>query len=107
MLGALNQAVQRAPYIPESHNLKGLSWEARGGHQSAIISYKNALHASYALHWPAASNQVVDISVNLARILCKVKANQNHYDLLESHFSSIFYDSTHIILSFSAGWSSL
>ncbi|CAA7408040.1 unnamed protein product [Spirodela intermedia] len=71
VLGAINQAVQRAPYLPESHNLKGLSCEARSDNQSAIVSYSNALYALHAFCKPAAESQIADISINLARSLCK------------------------------------
>ncbi|XP_078443584.1 tetratricopeptide repeat (TPR)-like superfamily protein isoform X2 [Wolffia australiana] len=69
--GAVIQAVQRLPSIPESHNLKGLLCETRLDYPSAIVSYKNALNALNVFCIQADGDQLADISLNLIRSLCK------------------------------------
>ncbi|VAH17868.1 unnamed protein product [Triticum turgidum subsp. durum] len=73
VLMAVRQAVQRAPHYPESHNINGLVSEVRSDFQSAITSYQ---HAKFALDMVRGSKldnryPFVDVSVNLARSLCK------------------------------------
>lgn len=70
----MQQAVQHAPYYPESHNLNGLVCEARLDYQSAIAAYRLA---QCALKVACDSKEVLkshhaDISINLARALCQV-----------------------------------
>jgi superkiller protein 3 len=70
---AVRQAVQRAPHYPESHNINGLVSEVRSDFQSAIASYRQA---KFALDMMRNSKtdcrcHIADISVNLARSLCK------------------------------------
>jgi hypothetical protein len=72
---AVRQAVQRAPHYPESHNINGLVSEVRSDFQSAIASYRQA---KFALDMMRNSKtdcrcHIADISVNLARSLCKVR----------------------------------
>lgn len=72
VFGAIEHAVQRAPHYPEAHNLHGLVFEARLNYHAAITSYRLArcvLSFSFS-NVPAANFQ--DISINLARTLCKV-----------------------------------
>uniref|UniRef100_A0A1D1Y0Z0 Tetratricopeptide repeat protein 37 n=1 Tax=Anthurium amnicola TaxID=1678845 RepID=A0A1D1Y0Z0_9ARAE len=71
VFGAIQQAVQRAPYYPESHNLKGLVCEARSDYCSAIAAYRNAQYALNFFCKSAPKSQVADISLNLARSLCQ------------------------------------
>ncbi|KAK4753087.1 hypothetical protein SAY87_021885 [Trapa incisa] len=71
VLGAICQAVQRAPYYPESHNLKGLIFEARHDYQSAAASYRVARHAICRLSGALPQTCLTDVTVNLARSLCK------------------------------------
>lgn len=99
MLGAVNQAVQRAPYFPESHNLKGLACEARLDNQSAIHSYLNALYALDAFCRPAADSQIADVSINLARSLCKVKFWEKNVLRTRSRSHELNYSYVHIILA--------
>ncbi|KAF5747268.1 tetratricopeptide repeat protein 37-like [Tripterygium wilfordii] len=68
--GAVQQAVQRAPQHPESHNLNGLVCEARFEYQAAIASYRLARCA--ITHSPGTSSKsyLRDIAANLARALC-------------------------------------
>lgn len=71
---AVRQAVQRAPHYPESHNLNGLISEVRLDFQSAITFY---LQARFALGMCNSKSDnrpaFADVSVNLARALCKVR----------------------------------
>lgn len=71
---AVSQAVQRAPHYPESHNLNGLISEARLDFQSAITFYLQARFALGMMYNSKSENRQVftDVSVNLARALCKV-----------------------------------
>uniref|UniRef100_A0A0E0IW20 Protein kinase domain-containing protein n=1 Tax=Oryza nivara TaxID=4536 RepID=A0A0E0IW20_ORYNI len=76
VLMAVRQAVQRAPHYPESHNINGLVSEVRSDFQSAIASYRQA---KFALDMMRNSKtdcrcHIADISVNLARSLCKIYA---------------------------------
>lgn len=67
VFGAIKQAVQHAPHFPESHNLHGLVCEARFDYQSAAAAYRLARCAISSV-----SSNTRDISLNLARSLCKV-----------------------------------
>lgn len=68
MFKALSQAVQRAPFYPESHNLMGLVYEAHGNYFSAITAFRRAKCAiSFAGSCQAPC--LVDVSINLARSL--------------------------------------
>jgi superkiller protein 3 len=72
---AVRQAVQRAPHYPESHNINGLAAEVRSDFQSAITSYQKAKFALGMMHSSKLDNRYpfVDVSLNLARSLCKVR----------------------------------
>lgn len=72
VFGALQQAAQRAPQYPESHNLYGLACEARSDYQSAIAAYKKAQCAIRVFAKTAPNSHAGDISANLARSLCRV-----------------------------------
>lgn len=73
VLMAVRQAVQRAPHYPESHNINGLVSEVRSDFQSAITYYQQAKFALHMIHSSKLDNKYpfVDVSVNLARSLCK------------------------------------
>ncbi|XP_058073295.1 tetratricopeptide repeat protein SKI3 [Magnolia sinica] len=71
VFGALQQAVQRAPHYPESHNLNGLACEARSDYQSAVAAYRKAQYAISAFARTAPKSHSSDVSVNLARSLCQ------------------------------------
>lgn len=69
VFGPILQALHQAPQYPESHNLLGLVCEARHDYLSAITSYKLA---RCALNTSSGDSQnLVDISINLARTFCK------------------------------------
>ncbi|PKI54726.1 hypothetical protein CRG98_024926 [Punica granatum] len=72
VFGAICQAVQRAPNYPESHNLKGLIFEARRDYQSAVASYRAARHAISRLSGTCPESCMRDVTVNLARSLSKL-----------------------------------
>lgn len=105
VFGAICQAVQRAPYYPESHNLKGLIFEARRDYQSAVASYRVARHVISGLSGALQQSCMRDVTVNLARSLSKVnRLNMlfsSHKPLLLSLFPSHFFGGK--FLSFSAG----
>ncbi|XP_066384394.1 tetratricopeptide repeat protein SKI3-like isoform X2 [Miscanthus floridulus] len=73
VLMAVRQAVQRAPHYPESHNLNGLISEVRLDFQSAITFYLQARFALGMMYNSKSDNRqaFADVSVNLARALCK------------------------------------
>ncbi|MQM18254.1 hypothetical protein Taro_051242 [Colocasia esculenta] len=71
VFGAIQQAVQRAPHYPETHNLMGLVCESRLDYHSAIAAYRNAKHVLNIFVKSASKSQVADVSVNLARSLCQ------------------------------------
>lgn len=73
VLIAARQAVQRAPHYPESHNINGLISEMRLDFQSAITFYQQARFALGIIYNSNTDNThaFADISVNLARSLCK------------------------------------
>ncbi|CAN4093790.1 unnamed protein product [Withania somnifera] len=68
--GAIQQALQRAPQYPESHNLKGLVCEARSDYDSAVASYRLARHAARAFAGRLSKSYPADIAINLTRSLC-------------------------------------
>ncbi|KAM3236778.1 tetratricopeptide repeat protein SKI3 isoform X1 [Capsicum annuum] len=69
--GAIQQALQRAPQYPESHNLKGLVCEARSDYDSAVASYRLARVAARVFAGKLPKSYLADISINLTRSLCK------------------------------------
>lgn len=71
VFGAIRQAVQCAPFYPECHNLNGLVSEARNDYQSAVAFYKLARYALMRFTSASPPSYVVDVSMNLARALCK------------------------------------
>lgn len=71
VFGAIMQAVERTPHYPESHNLKGLAWEARFDYLSAAASYKLARCGVTDSSASASKSQIRDITINLARSLSK------------------------------------
>ncbi|XP_068652735.1 tetratricopeptide repeat protein SKI3 [Aristolochia californica] len=68
----LRQAVHLAPHYPESHNLSGLVYEARGDYQSAIAAYRQAQYACRCFVGRDQMSGVAHASFNLARSLCEV-----------------------------------
>ncbi|KAG6730545.1 hypothetical protein I3842_01G085800 [Carya illinoinensis] len=71
VFGAIKQAVQHAPHFPESHNLHGLVCEARFDYQSAAAAYRLARCAISSVSAIVPNSHTRDISLNLARSLCK------------------------------------
>ncbi|KAL6176261.1 hypothetical protein ACLB2K_052896 [Fragaria x ananassa] len=71
VFGAIKQAIQRAPDYPECHNLNGLVSEAQSNYQSAAVSYRLARCAIINLSGSDTKSCMKDITVNLARALCK------------------------------------
>ncbi|KAF8728036.1 hypothetical protein HU200_018610 [Digitaria exilis] len=73
VLMAVRQAVHRAPHYPESHNINGLVSEVRSDFQSAIKFYQQARFALGMTHHSKSDNKnaFADVSLNLARSLCK------------------------------------
>ncbi|XP_030951099.1 tetratricopeptide repeat protein SKI3 [Quercus lobata] len=71
VFGAIQQAVQHAPQYPESHNLYGLVCEARFDYQSAAAAYRLARCAICSFPDSVPKSHTRDISLNLARSLCK------------------------------------
>ncbi|KAK4276374.1 hypothetical protein QN277_019330 [Acacia crassicarpa] len=71
VFGAIQQAVQRSPQYPESHNLNGLVFEARKDYHSAATSYRLARHAMNTSSCSVPNSQIRDVSMNLARALAK------------------------------------
>lgn len=71
---ALEQVIQRAPHSPEAHNLRGLACESRSNFRAAI----DAFHVARTLlnlrtaGRPEFSERYFAVSINLARVLCKV-----------------------------------
>lgn len=70
VLGAVQQAVQHAPFLPESHNLNGLVCEARCELHKAIAAYRQAKYALSINLTTAPDSELIDVSTNLARTLC-------------------------------------
>ncbi|RVX15851.1 Tetratricopeptide repeat protein SKI3 [Vitis vinifera] len=71
VFGAIQQAVQHAPYYPESHNLNGLVCEAQCDYQSAVASYRLARCAINTFSGSILKSHLRDISFNIARSLSK------------------------------------
>lgn len=71
VFGAIQQAIQHAPQYPESHNLYGLVCEARFDYQSAAAAYRLARCAICSFPDSVPKSHTRDISLNLARSLCK------------------------------------
>lgn len=71
VFGAIRQALQCAPWYPESHNLNGLVSEGRHDYQSAVAYYRLAHCALKTSTVPLPQSYIVDVSINLARALCK------------------------------------
>uniref|UniRef100_A0A7C9E7T7 UDP-N-acetylglucosamine--peptide N-acetylglucosaminyltransferase SPINDLY n=1 Tax=Opuntia streptacantha TaxID=393608 RepID=A0A7C9E7T7_OPUST len=71
VFAAIRQAVQCAPFYPECHNLNGLVSEARNDYQSAVGFYKLARFALKRFTSTLPPSYAVDVSMNLARALCK------------------------------------
>lgn len=69
VFGPIRQALHRAPQYPESHNLLGLVCEARHDYLSAATSYRLARCAVNTSFGD--TTKLLDISINLARSLCK------------------------------------
>ncbi|KAG5542662.1 hypothetical protein RHGRI_015710 [Rhododendron griersonianum] len=69
VFGAIQQAVQRAPYYSESHNMKGLVCEARLDYQTASASYRLARCADSTFAGKVSKSHIGDVSINLARSL--------------------------------------
>lgn len=73
ILACIEQAVQRTPDYPESHNLHGLVCEARHNYHTAIASYRLALAAMSVCPDNSVKSHAVKISINLVRSLSKVR----------------------------------
>ncbi|PSR99466.1 Tetratricopeptide repeat protein, partial [Actinidia chinensis var. chinensis] len=71
VFGSIQQAVQRAPNYPESHNMNGLVCEARFDYQNAAGAYRLALCAATTFAGKVPKSHIRDISINLARSLCR------------------------------------
>ncbi|KAL8152081.1 hypothetical protein V2J09_021889 [Rumex salicifolius] len=71
VFGAIRQAVQLAPYYPESHNLNGLVSEAKFDYESATASFRLARFAMKTYDSTLTSSNLTDITINLARVLSK------------------------------------
>ncbi|KAJ0987147.1 hypothetical protein J5N97_005503 [Dioscorea zingiberensis] len=73
VFGAVCQAAQRAPLYPESHNLKGLAYEAWKDYESATVAYKCARYTLNTMNKadPTFKSCITDVSINLARSLCQ------------------------------------
>lgn len=72
VFGAVQQAIQRGPHYPESHNLYGLVCEARSDYQAAVVSYRLARYAISSSSGTVPNSHFQDISINLARSLSRV-----------------------------------
>ncbi|CAN1315796.1 Tetratricopeptide repeat protein SKI3 [Linum perenne] len=68
---AIQQAVQRSPQYPESHNLNGLACEARFEYETAVTAYRIARCAIKNSCSKSMKSQFRDITINLARALVK------------------------------------
>ncbi|KAH9694130.1 tetratricopeptide repeat protein SKI3 [Citrus sinensis] len=71
VFGAIQQAIQRGPHYPESHNLYGLVCEARSDYQAAVVSYRLARYAISSSSGTVPNSHFQDISINLARSLSR------------------------------------
>ncbi|XP_010932168.1 tetratricopeptide repeat protein SKI3 isoform X1 [Elaeis guineensis] len=83
--GAIRQAIQRAPYSAEAHNLHGLLCEARSDYQSAITAYQQARCALHMEHNSVADlkSHIAEVSVNLARALIKAGHANNAVEVCD------------------------
>lgn len=73
VFGAIRQAVQHAPQYPECHNLNGLVCEAHADYQSAAACFRLARCALTKFSDIIPKSHSKDISINLARSLCRVR----------------------------------
>ncbi|KAK4486866.1 hypothetical protein RD792_006174 [Penstemon davidsonii] len=71
VFGAIQQALQHVPHNPETHNLNGLICESRSDYLSAITSYRLARCALISYAVESSESYLNEISINLARSLCK------------------------------------
>ncbi|EOA34750.1 hypothetical protein CARUB_v10022321mg [Capsella rubella] len=71
IFACIEQAVQRTPYYPESHNLHGLVCEARHNYHTAIASYRLALAAMRIYPDNSVKFYAGKVSMNLVRSLSK------------------------------------
>ncbi|XP_018445855.1 tetratricopeptide repeat protein SKI3 isoform X2 [Raphanus sativus] len=71
IFACIEQAVQRTPDYPESHNLHGLVCEARHNYHTAIASYRLALAAMSVCPDNSVKSHAGKISINLVRSLSK------------------------------------
>uniref|UniRef100_A0A7N0T3Q5 Tetratricopeptide repeat protein SKI3 n=1 Tax=Kalanchoe fedtschenkoi TaxID=63787 RepID=A0A7N0T3Q5_KALFE len=71
VFAASQQVVQCAPQNPESHNLNGLVLEARENYSLAAASFRLARFALQPCDENLFKLHIRDISINLARSLCK------------------------------------
>ncbi|KAL1190009.1 Tetratricopeptide repeat protein SKI3 [Cardamine amara subsp. amara] len=71
IFACIEQAVQRSPCCPESHNLHGLVCEARRNYHTAIASYRLALAAMSVYPENSAKSHAGKIYINLIRSLSK------------------------------------
>ncbi|EFH63911.1 tetratricopeptide repeat-containing protein [Arabidopsis lyrata subsp. lyrata] len=71
IFACIEQAVQRTPYYPESHNLHGLVCEARHNYHTAIASYRLALAAMSIYPDNLVKSHAGKVSINLIRSLSK------------------------------------
>ncbi|KAJ0024743.1 hypothetical protein Pint_09139 [Pistacia integerrima] len=71
VFGAMQQAIQRAPHYPESHNMYGLVCEARFDYRAAAAAYRLARSAISSASGTVQKSHFQDISINLARSLSR------------------------------------
>lgn len=80
----MQQAIQRAPHYPESHNMYGLVCEARFDYHAAVAAFRLARTAIISPSGTVQKSHLQDISINLARSLSKV-------NILWGQFTSLCY----------------
>ncbi|KFK42085.1 hypothetical protein AALP_AA2G209100 [Arabis alpina] len=73
IFACIEQAVQRTPDYPESHNLHGLVCEARHNYHTAITSYRRALAAMSVYSDNSVKSHAGKIYINLVRSLSKAE----------------------------------
>ncbi|KAL9264366.1 Tetratricopeptide repeat protein SKI3-like protein [Drosera capensis] len=83
VFGAIQQAVHRAPFYPEVHYLSGVVCEAQSKHQSSAASYRIALHMMRNSTCSTHRSHLVDVSFDLARVLCKAGNALDAVEVLE------------------------
>ncbi|KAF8106883.1 hypothetical protein N665_0130s0052 [Sinapis alba] len=71
IFACIDQAVQRTPDYPETHNLHGLVCEARHNYHTAIASYRLALAAMSVCPDNSVKSHAGKIYINLVRSLSK------------------------------------